>query len=82
MAIWWAAVPFALLGLIQVNSFYVTGSLHPDPSTGRVTPFTMHGTLYVTPQQADLATGALGVGVALVVLGLFVPLLARLGRGK
>ena len=45
-------IPMFLLNVL----FYSTGSLAPDPSTGRVYPVHEHGILYVLAWQGELAT--------------------------
>lgn len=49
-----ALVLFIPMILLNV-SFYWTGSLQPDPTTGRIYPMQEHGTIYVVVWQGELA---------------------------
>ena len=61
-------------------TFYVTGALHPDPSTGRVFPVQMHGILYVTRETALCFYGCVASGFASLVSGLTIGYLGERSR--
>ena len=56
------AVSMVILFLLTI-SIYRSGSLTPDPSTGRTYAFQEHGTLYVVPSLGIASTITVFVGI-------------------
>ena len=57
--------------------FYLSGSLSPDPASGRVYPISMHGTLYVSQMESTIFYVGIVLGVSLVFIGGIIALFLR-----
>lgn len=57
--------------------FYLSGSLSPDPASGRIYPISMHGTLYVSQLESTIFYGGVVLGISLVFIGGVIALFLR-----